>query len=197
MTADILLNKNFELFKNIVLTGVNTDNLVQSFSAATGWTGTLYPYTPMKAEDGSDITSIRNSSGYSSQSPAFGWMSMFAFQNNNQVNNCTSFKVGSGDTAPDASDYCLESPITAIHAIRISGQRTLINGNPVCEFYLKITNADTSDIEVSEVGIFKNSTTSSWEYSYSTTFMIGRGVLSQPLVIHPQETKDLIIRFSI
>lgn len=89
-------------------------------------------------------------------SPANQQQALYCF-NNKATKDNTGIRVGSGSTAPEGTDYCLESDLTSsITNVVNSHTLTVEDGKLKTTYTMSASNNTTSTITISEVGIYKN-----------------------------------------
>ena len=99
--------------------------------------------------------------------------------------------IGSGDTAPDATDYCLESDITSSFSNYSVSTVTSGDGTRVSTvMIISGTNGTSSALTIHEIGVVKEiTTTTNNNYNHiKKNMLIVRHVLSSPRTVQPGES---------
>ena len=104
--------------------------------------------------------------------------------------------IGNGKTPPTPDDYMLGNRITSGYAFTNQSDKTISvdeDGIHISATY-GVTNSGTEPLEISEIGLVS-------EHSISTSsvdfFLIERTVLETPIVIPPNETRQITYTISL
>lgn len=110
----------------------------------------------------------------------------FPFHTNN-FSNYSKLILGTGTTPEKSTDYNLESEITESYDCSTLSRRYIKGGTKDhINVYGVITNTGDAAITVNEVGWIVK--------SFSSTFLLAREVLNQPVTIEPGEAKTFNVR---
>lgn len=148
----------------------------------TTFTTNAYIQTGMKATDGTSNLQIAGGSRYTGGPD-------YAPVCNNQIRRGLDLLLGSGTTAPTASDYNVES---AVSLTNISNTTALSSENGFkTQITQTVRNDGESAVTINEIGVrkifYKNVETTA-EYAY---VLMARKVLDTPIIIQPSETKTI------
>ena len=103
--------------------------------------------------------------------------------------------IGNGKTPPTPDDYKLENRITAGFSFTNQSNKAVSvdeDGIHISATY-GVTNTGTEPLEISEIGLVSYHSTGS---SNSAYFMVERTVLETPIVIPPNETRQITYTIS-
>jgi hypothetical protein len=103
--------------------------------------------------------------------------------------------IGSGGSAPSATDYKLESHIND-GTLTMASNTTVYDqdNNPGKKFVLTFTNNTPNAITIREVGCYTNYTYSSYSayWSDSANYLLDRTLLDTPVTVNPDESATIV-----
>ena len=107
--------------------------------------------------------------------------------NTNKFSNYSKLILGTGTTPEKSTDYNLESDITENYDCSALSRRYIQGGTKDhINVYGVITNTGDAAITVNEVGWIVK--------SYSSTFLLAREVLKDPVIVEPGEVKTFNVQ---
>lgn len=214
--SNMVLTKNFYNFIRTVLLSNPTANGIICADANTarrGWSGSGYAGESVAAlshftnTSGSNITGGLLGSSSGSNGYYYGQQaSLNKFDTDNFLGvtdvykGITYFRVGTGTTAADESDFKLENELSSDYVqIRLSSVHLSENGCGVLRFFVSVKNVNANAVTISEIGMFKYLALSN--YANSTRIdcptLFGRHVLPMPVTIPSQESRIFTVEIKI
>lgn len=159
-----------------------------------GWQNNTFPIKTIKDYNGTN-RSTNSAGSINSSYPAYisGSVSSSVDISSNTSAHNIGIYIGTGNTAPTADDYTLESPLTSSSVSRTStspnSSAILDENNNVIGVRRMVTyqNITSDNIVVKEIGTFWNDFYDS-SGSNHALFLIERTVLDEPVTLEPNGT---------
>lgn len=110
-----------------------------------------------------------------------------------------SIKLGTGNTAPAATDYNLEEPASVQYLSVISGTPSFDNNTKVMTrtITVSVQNQSEENITIKEWGVFGSIRTLNYYSSNLTQALLYREVLSTPVVLAPLQAATLTLTLTL